>query len=45
MLLFLPFRLVLSGYGRALLRAVLPWLLPLALLAAVPLIISMLAGH
>jgi hypothetical protein len=45
MLPFLPFRRVLSGYVRALLRAVLPWLLPLALLAALPRIVSMLAGH
>jgi hypothetical protein len=45
MLPFLPFRLVLSGYVRALLRAVLPWLLPLVLLAALPRIVSMLAGH
>jgi hypothetical protein len=45
MLPFLPFRLVLSSYVRALLRAVLPWLLPLALLAALPRIVSMLAGH
>jgi hypothetical protein len=30
---------------RALLRAMLPWLLPLLVLAALPRILSMLAGH
>jgi hypothetical protein len=44
-LLLLPFRRVLVGYVRALLRALLPWLLPLAALAALPYILSMLAGH
>lgn len=42
---FLPFRRVLAGYVRALLRAMLPWLLPLLVLAALPRILSMLAGH
>jgi hypothetical protein len=42
---FLPFRRVLVAYVRALLRALLPWLLPLAVLAALPHILSMLAGH
>jgi hypothetical protein len=45
LLLFLPFRRVLTGYVRALLRAVLPWLLPLLVLAALPRILSMLLGH
>lgn len=45
MLPLLPFKLVLSGYVRALLRAALPWLLPLALLAALPFIISLLASR
>ncbi|HZD38477.1 MAG TPA: hypothetical protein VE664_07540 [Actinomycetes bacterium] len=44
-LLFLPFRRVLVSYVRALLRAVLPWLLPLALLAALPRILALLGGH
>jgi hypothetical protein len=42
---FLSFRRVLAGYVRALLRAMLPWLLPLLVLAALPRILSMLAGH
>jgi hypothetical protein len=44
-LLFLPFRRVLVSYVRALLRALLPWLLPLALLAALPHILALLGGH
>jgi hypothetical protein len=44
-LLFLPFRRVLVSYVRELLRALLPWLLPLALLAALPRILSLLGGH
>ena len=34
-----------GGPVRALLRAMLPWLLPLLVLAALPRILSMLAGH
>jgi hypothetical protein len=41
----MPFRRVLLTYVRELLRAVLPWLLPLALLASLPRILSMLGGH
>jgi hypothetical protein len=44
-LLFLPFRRVLVNYVRALIRALLPWLLPLALLAALPRILALLGGH
>jgi hypothetical protein len=44
-LLFLPFRWVLGSFVRELLRALLPWLLPLALLAALPLILSLLGDH
>ena len=44
-LLFLPFRRILFSYVRALLRALLPWLLPLALLAALPRILSLLGGN
>src|SRR6266540_6149747 len=44
-LLFLPFRRVLVSYVRELLRALLPWLLPLALLAALPRILALLGGH
>jgi hypothetical protein len=41
----LPFRRLLVAYVRALLRALFPWLLPLALLAALPRILSLLGGH
>jgi hypothetical protein len=34
-----------GGPVRALLRGMLPWLLPLLVLAALPRILSMLAGH
>jgi hypothetical protein len=44
-LLLLPFQRVLGTYLRELLRAMLPWLLPLALLAALPYILARLAGH
>jgi hypothetical protein len=36
---------VLVSYVRELLRALLPWLLPLVLLAALPRILSLLGGH
>jgi hypothetical protein len=44
-IVLLPFRRLLVAYVRALLRALFPWLLPLALLAALPRILSLLGGH
>ncbi len=43
--LFFPFRRLIVTYVRELLRALLPWLLPLALLASLPRIMSLLGGH
>jgi hypothetical protein len=45
LLLFRPLRGIVFAYARALLRAVIPWLLPLGILAALALIGIYLSAH